>query len=164
MGDDTLTVTDDVDDSEVITKTHKDKKFKVGDTIASTIKVTNIYDEPKTITIDEQAGVTITGASIFEDVQPGETVTTTATHKVTEADVKAGKFHNTATASFDGEDKTFNGEDEVKRLVKTPAGTGERPRESEDRHHVRSFDMTMMFGSAAAFLAMLFGRRRREQE
>ena len=156
----TLTVTDDTDDENVITKIHEDKKYKVGETITFTIKVTNIYDEPKTITIEEQAGVTITGASIFEDVAPGETVTTTAKHKVTKADVEAGKFHNTATASFDGEDKTFNGDDEVTRLVSTPSEGGE-PNTGDNGF---GFDMTMMFGSAAAFLAMLFGRRRREQE
>ena len=156
----TLTVTDDVDDEQVIQKTHEDKKFKVGDTITFTIKVTNIYDEPKTITIDEQNGVTITGTSVFEDVQPGETVTTTATHKVTEADAKSGKFKNTATASFSGEDKTFKGEDTVKKIQKPKSGNG--PNTGDNGY---GFDLTMMLGSAAAFLAMLTGtRRKREQE
>ena len=154
----TLTVTDDVDDDVVIQKTHKGKSFKVGEVITFTIKVKNIYDEPKTITIEEQDGVVIKGQSQFTDVAPGETVTTTAVHKVTEADVKAGTYTNIATASFDG-GKTFEGKDTVDKLVKT-AKSG-RPDTGDNGY---GFDLTMMFGSAAAFLAMLFGRRRREQE
>jgi hypothetical protein len=154
----TLTVTDDVDDDVVVQKTHKGKSFKVGEVITFTITVKNIYDEPKTITIEEQDGVVIKGQSQFTDVAPGETVTTTAVHKVTEADVKAGTYTNIATASFDG-GKTFEGKDTVDKLVKT-AKSG-RPDTGDNGY---GFDLTMMFGSAAAFLAMLFGRRRREQE
>ncbi len=154
----TLTVTDDTDDSNVITKTHEDKKYKVGETITFTIEVTNIYDEPKTITIKEQAGVTITGPTVFKDVAPGETVTTMAEHKVTAADVKAGKYHNTAKASFDG-GRTFDGDDEVDKFQKPNPGNG-----PDTGDHNGLAGMIGLFGaSMAGLFAMLF-RRRREQE
>ena len=155
----TLTVTDDgVDPDDVITKTHENKEYKVGDTITFTIKATNIYDEVKTITIVEQEGVTL-AQSVFNDVKPGETVETTATYKVTENDAKSGKFTNVVTAQFDG-GKNFSNDDTVDH-IKGADGKSHAPNTGDNGF---GFDMTMMFGSAAAFLAMLFGRRRREQE
>ena len=73
----TLTVTDGtpetpVDPSLVVNKTHEAKAdgttFKAGDVITFTITVKNIYDEVKTITLVEQAGVTLDQAT-FENVQ-----------------------------------------------------------------------------------------------
>ena len=113
----TLTVTDGtpdkpVDPNKVVTKTHEDKTYGLGDTIVFNIEVTNIYNEAKTITISEQEGVTITGQSVFENVAPGEKVTTTAEYVVTEADLLAGTFTNKVTASFDG-GKDFENTDTV---------------------------------------------------
>ena len=104
----TLTVTEPESENLVMTKTHVDENgntqtYQVGDTVTFTITVTNIYDEAKDITITEQAGVTITGDSEFKGVEPDAKVTTTATYTVTEDDIKAGTFTNTAEAKFTGE-------------------------------------------------------------
>jgi LPXTG-motif cell wall-anchored protein len=114
-----LTVTDDVPTEDIIVKTHEEKEYKVGETIEFTISVTNIYDKTVTIVVEEQEGVTITSESEFTEVAPGETITATAEYVVTEEDVVAGSFKNTATARFvfpDGEEKEFPGEDEVTDL------------------------------------------------
>ena len=109
----TLTVTDDVDDSNVIVKEHEGEAYAAGDTVKFTITVTNIYDEVKTITIEEIEGVTFTSEHVFENVAPGETVTATAEYVVTEEDIAAGTFKNTATATFSDVDKPYEGEDKV---------------------------------------------------
>ena len=116
----TLTVTagtpdKPVDPNKVVTKTHEDKTYGLGDTIVFNIEVKNIYDEEKTITISEQEGVTITGQFVFENVAPGEKVTTTAEYIVTEEDLLAGTFTNKVTASFDG-GKDFENTDTVDKL------------------------------------------------
>ena len=120
----TLTVTDGDDDNpvdpdNVIVKTHEDKEYGLGDTVEFTITATNIYDEAKTMTITEMEGVTITGESVFENVEPGATVTTTATYTVTEDDILAGSFTNDVTVSFDG-GKDFTNEDDVDIEDKNP--------------------------------------------
>ncbi|MBQ9890003.1 MAG: DUF11 domain-containing protein [Firmicutes bacterium] len=109
----TLTVTEPEDDSKVIKKAHEDKEYGVGDTVKFTITVTNIYDEDKDITIEEIEGVTFTSEHEFKAVKPGETVTATAEYVLTEADIYAGTFKNTATAKFSDIDKPYKGEDEV---------------------------------------------------
>ena len=106
------TTTDPVDPNKVVTKTHNNKTYELGDTVNFEIKVTNIYDAPKTITITEKAGVTITGQSVFENVAAGATVTTYAQYTITEADILAGRFRNDVTATFkDG--KSFDNKDDV---------------------------------------------------
>lgn len=106
----TLTVTDGtpetpVDSSLVVNKTHDENQtYKAGDVITFTIKVKNIYDEVKTITLVEQAGVTLDHAT-FENVQPGAEITATASYTVTEADIVNGTFTNNVTATFSGVDK-----------------------------------------------------------
>jgi len=109
----TLTVTEPDDPDKVVTKTHEDKAYKAGETITFTITVTNIYDEVKDITIEEQKGVTITGESEFKDVEAGGVVTTTATYTVTEEDVKAGTFTNKVKATFSDVDDPWENEDKV---------------------------------------------------
>ena len=109
------TFIDPVDPDNVVTKTHDNKEYGLGDTITFTIKVANIYDEPKTITVVEQEGVTITGKSVFENVAPGATVETKATYKVTEKDILKGTFTNKVTAKFDGE-KDYENTDTVEDL------------------------------------------------
>ena len=107
-----LKVTDDVAANKVINKTHEEGEYALGDTVTFTITVTNIYDTPKTITIVEKAGVTITGQSVFENVPAGETRTTTATYVITEDDILAGGFTNDVTAKFTG-GKDFSNTDDV---------------------------------------------------
>ena len=104
-----------VDADKVVTKTHDDsKEYKLGDVIKFTIKATNIYGEAKDMTIEEQAGVNITGNTVFKGVKPGETVTTTAEYTVTEADILNGTIYtNTVKVKFAGE-KDFENKDEVK--------------------------------------------------
>ena len=113
----TLTVNDGtptkpVDPDKVVTKSHDGKEYGLGDTVTFTITVTNIYDAPKTITIVEKEGVTITGQSVFENVPAGATRTTTATYKITERDILAGGFTNVVTAKFEG-GKDFSNKDDV---------------------------------------------------
>ena len=112
------TPTDPVDPKNVVTKTHEDKEYGLGDAIEFTIEVTNIYNEAKTITIVEQDGVTITGQSVFADVAPGAVVRTTATYEVTEQDILTGTFTNKVTAKFDGE-KDYENTDKVEDLEDT---------------------------------------------
>ena len=112
-----LTVTDGTDDdpvdpSLVINKTHEDGTYALGDTVDFTLTATNVYGEARTMTFVEQEGVEIIGQTVFENVEPGATVSTTARYTVTEADILAGGFTNTATVSFGG-GKAFDGKDDV---------------------------------------------------
>ena len=106
----TLTVTDDVDPDKVITKTHESNAYNVGDEVTFVISAKNIYSTAKDMTFSELPGVKL-AQSEFKNVAPGETVSTTATYVITEADVLAGSFSNTATVSFG--DKKFSADDEV---------------------------------------------------
>ncbi len=113
----TLTVTDGTDDdpvdpSLVINKTHEDGTYALGDTVDFTLTATNVYGEARTMTFVEQEGVEIIGQTVFENVEPGTTVSTTARYTVTEADILAGGFTNTATVTFEG-GKAFDGKDDV---------------------------------------------------
>ena len=112
-----LTVTDGTDDdpvdpSLVINKTHEDGTYALGDTVDFTLTATNVYGEARTMTFVEQEGVEIIGQTVFENVEPGTTVSTTARYTVTEADILAGGFTNTATVTFEG-GKAFDGKDDV---------------------------------------------------
>lgn len=117
----TLTVTDGtpenpVTPSLVVNKTHDtDKTYKAGDVITFTITVKNIYDEAKTITLEEQEGVTL-DKTTFENVKPGKEITATATYKVTEADIVNGTFTNNVKATFSGVDKEYTGTDTVDKF------------------------------------------------
>ena len=113
----TLTVTDGtendpVDPDLVVVKAHEEGTYRLGETVEFTITATNIYDDARTMTFVEQDGVEITGQAIFENVEPGATVSTTARYTVTEADILAGGFTNTVTVSFEG-GKDFEGDDDV---------------------------------------------------
>ena len=119
----TLTVTDGseehpIDPEDVVKKTHgapEDGIYEAGEVVTFTVTVTNIYDQTKTITLNEIDGVTLEQA-VFEGVEPGKTVSTTATYTITEADVIAGEFVNTVTASFSDEESTFEDEDIVDEI------------------------------------------------
>ena len=78
--------------------------------------MTNIYDEAKTITLEEMEGVTLK-QSVFKDVPAGETVSTTATYTVTEEDALAGTFTNTVKATYSGEDEPFDNDDTVDKFA-----------------------------------------------
>ena len=118
----TLTVTDGTGDDpvkpeNVVTKTHtpKDTGYNVGEPVTFTISVKNIYNTPKTITLTEKANVKFSNGEnviVFKDVPAGETVTAEATYTITSADILAGVFHNTVTATF-GDDKSWEARDEV---------------------------------------------------
>ena len=113
----TLTVTDGtendpVDPDLVVVKAHEEGTYGLGETVEFAITATNIYDDARTMTFVEQDGVEITGQATFENVEPGATVSTTARYTVTEADILAGGFTNTATVSFEG-GKDFEGNDVV---------------------------------------------------
>ena len=109
----TLTVTDGtnpddpkpVDDDLVVRKTVDDKEYKLGEVVTFEVEATNIYAEPRTITLSEIEGVTL-AKSVFENVPAGETITTTATYTITEADILAGEFKNTVTAQVGNLEKT----------------------------------------------------------
>ena len=90
-----------VNPDDVGTKTHQDREYKLGETVTWTITATNIYAEAKTITLVEKDGFTL-AQSTFADVAPGETISTTATHVVTEADIAAGEINNSVQVQFKG--------------------------------------------------------------
>ena len=114
----TLTVTDDnVDPEHVVKKTVDNKEYALGATVTFNIEVTNIYDHPVTILLSEIEGVEL-AQSKFEDVEAGKTVNTTATYTITEADILAGGFTNTVTATVQDLDKTA----EATAAVEAPNG------------------------------------------
>ena len=100
-----LEVTDnEVTPDKVVTKTHEDKTYQIGDLIEFTINVTNIYDDVRTITLQEREGVTFENgvdSVTFENVSPGTTIKAKAVHKVTAADIKAREYRNTVKAVFE---------------------------------------------------------------
>ena len=119
-----LTVTDGtlVDPSAVMSKTHDSRKYNIGEQVEFTISVTNIYDKYQNITITEQKNVNFTSESTFKDVAPGETVTATAEYTITEDDIKAGTYTNTATARF-SDGRTVSAQDVVETADKMSALT-----------------------------------------
>ena len=102
----TLKVTDEnVPADLVVTKTTTQSEVKLGDQVTFTITATNIYAEPKTITLSEIDDVTLS-KSTFENVAAGDSIEATATYTITAADVLNGKFKNTVTAKIDDLTKT----------------------------------------------------------
>jgi uncharacterized repeat protein (TIGR01451 family) len=109
----TLTVTDGtnpddpkpVDDDLVVTKSVDGKKYALGETVTFTITATNIYEDARTITLEEIDGVTL-AQSVFKDVEGGKSIETTATYTITEADILNGSFKNTVTAKVGNIEKT----------------------------------------------------------
>ncbi len=102
----TLTVTAPTDDALVVTKNDGEAdgyKYKEGETVTFTITVKNVYAEAKRITLSEIEGVTLT-QSTFENVAAGAEVSTTATYTIKPADMAAGSFTNTVTATLEGKE------------------------------------------------------------
>ena len=124
----TLTVTDGtgedekpVDPAKVITKTHtpKDTGYNLGETVTFTVSVTNIYNEQKEVTLEEQPGVTFVdpqgaaiGTKATKTLEPGEKWTIQATYTITLDDILADGFTNKVKANFKG-GKSWNAEDYV---------------------------------------------------
>ena len=124
----TLTVTDGtgedekpVDPAKVITKTHtpKDTGYNLGDKVTFTVSVTNIYNEQKEVTLEEQPGVTFVdpqgaaiGTKVTKTLEPGEKWTIQATYTITLDDILADGFTNTVKANFKG-GKNWEAKDEV---------------------------------------------------
>ena len=105
-----------LDPTLVVNKTHdKSQTYKAGDVITFTITAKNIYEEAKTITLEELEGVAL-DANVFENVAPGAEVTATATYTVTEQDIVNGTFTNNVTVTFSGVDDKFTGTDTVDEL------------------------------------------------
>ncbi len=103
----TLTVIDGTDPDEdpvkddlVVTVKADNAVYAPSSEITFQITATNIYGEPKTITLWAMDGVSIT-QSTFENVDPGETVTTTESYKLTEADALKGEFVNSIVARIE---------------------------------------------------------------
>ena len=105
-----------LDPTLVVNKTHdKSQTYKAGDVITFTITAKNIYEEAKTITLEELEGVAL-DVNVFENVAPGAEVTATATYTVTEQDIVNGTFTNNVTVTFSGVDDKFTGTDTVDEL------------------------------------------------
>ena len=105
-----------LDPTLVVNKTHdKSQTYKAGDVITFTITAKNIYEEAKTITLEELEGVAL-DANVFENAAPGAEVTATATYTVTEQDIVNGTFTNNVTVTFSGVDDKFTGTDTVDEL------------------------------------------------
>ena len=105
-----------VDPDAVLNKTHPAGEYGLEE-VSFTITVKNIYNEPRTIIIREQPGVTLTDADeegkvVFTDVPAGETRTAQATYTITEADILEGTFINNVTAEFIN-GKTITNDDTV---------------------------------------------------
>ena len=93
-----------VPDDEVVNKTHDGRidgtaATDLGKTITFDITVKNIYNETKTITLEEKEGYELSETTF--DLTPGQEKTVTATHVVTESDLLAGEIENVVTAKFD---------------------------------------------------------------
>lgn len=101
----TLEVTAPENLNGYVAKTHAEQDFKVGDTVAFKITVTNIYAVNATVTLEEMDGMTFeNGLTTLEDVlDPGETETYTATRTLTDADFEAGGVNNKVTVTLDPE-------------------------------------------------------------
>ena len=121
----TLTVTDGTGDDpvkpeNVVTKTHlkTDLGYNRGDKVTFTISVTNIYNEQKEVTLEEQPGVTFVdpqgaaiGTKATKTLEPGEKWEIQATYTITSNDILAGVFRNTVTAIFGN--KSWKATDDV---------------------------------------------------
>ena len=147
----TLTVTDGTPENPVtpslaVNKTHDtDKTYKAGDVITFTITVKNIYDEAKTITLEEQAGVMLDQAT-FENIQPGAEITATATYTVTEADIVNGTFTNNVTATFSGVDKEYTGTDTVEEFeTPNPHMTITKTTKDVEENHIYKLGETISY-------------------
>ena len=114
----TLNVTDGTDPDEedvpdelvVLKDDNSEQAYEVGETVAWTITVTNIYDEEKTLTVTEAKGMSLVG-NVPATLAAGEAVELTAQHVVTAEDAEKGSITNIVTARLGDLEK--EGEDTV---------------------------------------------------
>lgn len=88
---------------DVVTKTHDKNNLNPGEIVTFTITVKNIFADTATVTLNELPGVNFsengTNKLTFQ-LNGGETKEVKATYTITEADVLAGKFVNTVSATL----------------------------------------------------------------
>ena len=147
-----LTVTDS-DGQGVVTKTHEDKQYGLGDKVTFQITVKNIFDQAQSIHIQELPGVIITGQAAFENVAPGETVTTTAVYRITETDVRNGHFTNIATAVF-ANGKTYTATDTVTTKDSEKEPEAQTNRIIVTKHTVSADEYSIILDGASFYVAL----------
>ena len=140
------------------------KKYTVGEIITYEIKVLNDGNlTVKNIEVNDD----LTGDSWnLDSLAPGESVVLNTQYKVTEKDAKKGSVTNNATATGDTDDPD-NPHPDVDPGTKTvpieaPAKKSDEP---DTGDHTGLMGMMGLFGaSVAGLFAMLFRRRREDQE
>ena len=94
---------------DVVTKTHDKNNLNPDEIVTFTITVKNIFADTATVTLNELPGVNFsengTNKLTFQ-LNGGETKEVKATYTITEADVLAGKFVNTVSATLVVGDQT----------------------------------------------------------
>ena len=106
----TLEVTDDgVSPENVVQLAISDSGavYNPGDEITYTVTVTNIYDNPETVTLTMPDGI-ILEQSVFENIVPGDSVNTVARHTVSSEDIIAGNFDTSVEADLAGKSFTVS--------------------------------------------------------
>ncbi len=101
----------DIDVSKFASKTHEKGVYEVGQTIDYTVTATNIYEDARTITIEEQLPGATLDQNVFKNVAGGKTISTMAHYTVTEADALSGNpLMNSVKVTYSGgEDGTEPG-------------------------------------------------------
>ena len=79
-------------DLDIVTKSHEDAIYELGDTVTFSIVVFNIFDGEAEFTVEEKTGVTFKDGTSRKTVTlgAGESTTLTATYTIQEADVLGG--------------------------------------------------------------------------
>ena len=132
--DGTLTVTDGtnpddptpVPDDKVVKKSSNGATYRIGDTIEWTVWVKNIYEEEKTLTVTEAAGMNIV-STVPEKLAAGQEIEIKVQHVVTAADVAAGSVKNVVKVKLGDLEK--EGDDTVvtkKLAITITAGSGRK--------------------------------------
>lgn len=94
---------------DVVTKTHDKNNLNPGEIVTFTITVKNIFADTATVTLNELPGVSFSENATNEltfQLNGGETKEVKATYTITEADVLAGQFVNTVSATLVVGDQT----------------------------------------------------------
>ncbi len=94
---------------DVVTKTHDKNNLNPGEIVTFTITVKNIFADTATVTLNELPGVSFSENGTNEltfQLNGGETKEVKAIYTITEADVLAGQFVNTVSATLVVGDQT----------------------------------------------------------